>query len=52
MSGRKGHLAMAEQERRDRGETSREAKQNARRELGNELLIKGDDPRHVGLELP
>jgi predicted permease len=34
------HLAMAEQERRDRGETPGEAKQNARRELGNELLIK------------
>jgi hypothetical protein len=34
------HLAMAEQERRDRGETPREAQQNARRELGNELLIK------------
>src|SRR5438034_11665421 len=32
------HLAMAEQERRDRGETPREAQQNARRELGNELL--------------
>jgi predicted permease len=36
----RAHLEMAEQERRDRGETSREAKQNARRELGNELLIK------------
>jgi hypothetical protein len=36
----RAHLAIAEQERRDRGETSREAEQNARRELGNELLIK------------
>src|SRR6266853_4917826 len=36
----RAHLAIAEQERRDRGETSREAKQNARRELGNELLIR------------
>src|ERR1700687_700771 len=36
----RAHLAMAEQERRDRGETPGEAKQNARRELGNELLIK------------
>ena len=36
----RAHLAIAEQERRDRGETSREAKQNALRELGNELLIK------------
>ena len=36
----RAHLAMAEQERLDRGETSREAKQNASRELGNELLIK------------
>ena len=34
------HLAIAERERRDRGETPCEAKQNARRELGNELLIK------------
>ena len=36
----RAHLAIAERERRDQGETSREAKQNARRELGNELLIK------------
>ncbi len=34
------HLAMAEQEHLDRGETPCEAKQNARRELGNEVLIK------------
>jgi len=36
----RAHLAIAERERRDQGESSREAKQNARRELGNELLIK------------
>ena len=36
----RAHLAMAAQERLDRGETFAEAEENARRELGNELLIK------------
>ena len=36
----RAHLAMAERERLDRGESAREARENARRELGNELLIK------------
>ena len=34
------HLAMAAQDRVGRGEAPAEAAQNARRELGNELLIK------------
>jgi putative ABC transport system permease protein len=36
----RAHLAMAAQERLDRGEAPVDAQQNARRELGNELLIK------------
>ncbi len=36
----RSHLAMAEQVRLERGEAPLEARQNARRELGNELLIK------------
>ena len=36
----RAHLAIAEQERLDRGEALGDAKRNALRELGNELLIK------------
>ena len=36
----RAHLSMAAQDRVGRGETPAEAAQNARRELGNELLIK------------
>lgn len=36
----RAHLAMAVEDRIERGETRAEAEQNARRELGNELLIK------------
>src|SRR5579863_8826932 len=36
----RAHLAMAIQDRVDRGETRAQAEQNARKELGNELLIK------------
>ncbi|HEX5431564.1 MAG TPA: ABC transporter permease [Bryobacteraceae bacterium] len=34
------HLAMARQDRLDRGESAEEAAQNARQEFGNELLIR------------
>jgi len=36
----RAHLAMAARDRLERGETPGDAQQNARRELGNELLIK------------
>jgi len=36
----RSHLAMAVQDRVERGETRAQAEQNARKELGNELLIK------------
>jgi len=36
----RSHLAMAAQDRVERGETRVQAEQNARKELGNELLIK------------
>jgi predicted permease len=36
----RSHLAMAVQDRVERGETPTQAEQNARKELGNELLIK------------
>jgi predicted permease len=36
----RAHLAIEKQERMDRGETAEQAEQNARRTLGNELMIK------------
>src|SRR5262245_27854528 len=36
----RAHLAMAARDRVDRGETPQSANQAARRELGNELLVK------------
>src|SRR5437899_12539266 len=36
----RAHLAMAVRDRTERGEIPAEAEQNARKELGNELLIK------------
>lgn len=36
----RAHLAMAERDRRERGESPREAAANARREFGNEALVK------------
>jgi hypothetical protein len=44
----RAHLALAEQEHLERGETPVEARNSARRELGNELLIK-ETTREMGV---